>query len=112
MLGGGTTLFHCSSSPISQKNSTYRVYTLPDRDSALGKRTVGSQEKLPAVGDSPESTDQAQALPPSDSSSTNTSDLKITSQATVEVWEELIDELQRQWLLEGLAEIGFDDPEQ
>ena len=103
VLGGSLVLFYCSSSPIAQENSTHKVYMLPDRDPALGERTVGSQEKPPAFHDSPESADQAQPLSSSDSSPTNT---------TVDVWEELIDELERQWLLEELAEIGFDDPEQ
>ena len=103
VLGGSFALFHCSSSPISQENSPHKVYIPPDRDSALGERTVGSQEKLSAFRDSPESVDQAQPLSSSDSSPTNT---------TVDVWEELVDELERQWLLEELAEIGFDDPEQ
>ena len=29
-----------------------------------------------------------------------------------ELTQELVDELERQWLLDKLAEIGFDDPEQ
>ena len=103
VLGGSLVLFHCSSSPISQENPIHKVYMPPDRDPALGERTVGSQEKPPAFRDSPESSDQAQPLSSSDSSPTNT---------TVDVWEKLIDELERQWLLEELAEIGFDDPEQ
>jgi hypothetical protein len=85
---------------------------LPDRDPSLGKRTVGSQEKPPTFRDSSESADQAQALSSPDSRDTNTGAPKIKPQATAEIWGELIDELERQWLLKELAEIGFDDPEQ
>ena len=112
VLGGGIVLFHSSSSLVSQNNSTHKIYMPPDQTPSLGERTVGSQEKLSPFRDSPTSADQTQALLSPDSSNTNTNDRKIKPQATVDLWEELVDELERQWLLEKLAEIGFDDPEQ
>ncbi len=111
VLGGGIVLLHSPISPI-QENSTHKIYMSPDRDPSLGKQTIDSQEKPPALRDSPELENQAQASPSIDSNSTSTGEPKITSQATEEMWEELSDELERQWLLDKLAEIGFDDPEQ
>ena len=82
VLGGSLALFHCSSSPISQENSTHKVYMLPDRTPSSDKHTVSTQEDLATFRDSPESADQAQPLSSSGSSPTNTSDPEITSHAT------------------------------
>ena len=80
VLGGGIVLLHSPISPI-QENSTHKIYMSPDRDPSLGKQTIDSQEKPPALRDSPELENQAQASPSIDSNSTSTGEPKITSQS-------------------------------